>query len=97
MPYARLTTFRLRSADRARLEQVADEANGPIRAMSGFRSLLFFISNDNREGSALSVWDTREQAEAVTAAIRDRAQQTLQEGLEGPPTTHIHEIYEPKG
>ena len=44
----------------------------------------------------MSVWETRAQAEAATAA-RDQAQQQLGAALAGPPTTDIHELYEPKG
>jgi heme-degrading monooxygenase HmoA len=95
MPYIRITTFRLRAGDRARFEQVADQAVGPLRALPGFRSSRFFASADGTTGGGVSVWETRAQAEAVTAAVRERAQRLLADALVGPPTTDIYEIYEP--
>ena len=97
MPYVRITTFRLRAGDRARLEQLMDAAIGPISAQPGFRSITAYIAEDGLECGAVSVWDTRAQAEAITAAARDQAQRRAGDFLAGPPTTHIHEIYEPKG
>jgi len=97
MPYVRITTFRLRAGDRARLEQVSDQVTRAVRALPGFRSITPFISEDGTTGGAVSVWETRAQAEAVTAAARDQAQQQLGAALAGPPTTDIHEVYEPKG
>lgn len=97
MPYVRITTFRLRAGDRARLEQLIDAAIRPITAQPGFRSITPFISEDGLACGAVSVWETRAQAEAITAAARDQAQRQAGDALAGPPTTDIHEVYEPKG
>jgi heme-degrading monooxygenase HmoA len=97
MPYLLITTFLVQPGNRARLEQVMDAASGSIRAQPGFRSLMLFISQDGSEGGALSIWDTRAQAQTITTVARDQAQHLLQDIQRQPPTTQIHEIYEPKG
>ena len=49
------------------------------------------------ESAVFSTWDSRENAEAVTAAVRDKALAALEEVsavLAGPPETTIYEVVE---
>jgi heme-degrading monooxygenase HmoA len=94
MSYARLTRFRLQPGQDDRMEQLTDHVDGLMRAQSGFQTITYVRDQATGEYLALSLWDSREQAEAATVG-REAVQQHLQEVLAEPPTTMIYEVYDP--
>jgi hypothetical protein len=66
--YARCSTFSV-SANRGpdALRAFADAVGVVMRGQPGFRCVVFY--GDDVEQHSVSVWDTREQAESVGAAI----------------------------
>jgi heme-degrading monooxygenase HmoA len=94
MSYARVTRFRLQPGQDDRMEQLTDQVDGLMRAQPGFQTITYVRDQATGEYLALSLWESREQAEAATAG-REALQQHLQEVLAEPPTTTIYEVYDP--
>jgi heme-degrading monooxygenase HmoA len=65
-----------------------------MRAQSGFQTITYVRDQTTGKYVALSLWDSREQAEAATAG-REALQQLLREVLAEPPTTTLYEVYDP--
>jgi heme-degrading monooxygenase HmoA len=99
--YARLSLIQLGPGTRAEAERYLADRHAPIwRQQPGFRSIVFLEDEERGEYGNLSVWDTREDAEAAAAAIRQRLEQDLREAglqLQGPAAPRLFEVYEPKG
>jgi len=94
--YARLTTFPMRPESRARVEPIASKYAGILAQQPGHRSTTFCFDEAGTEFVSLSVWESRAQAEAVTAAVRDAAQREMGDLISGAPSTKILEVFEPR-
>ena len=93
--FARFTRFYLGPADEERFREVASRFFPILNEQPGCRSVVWLQAGS--ESSVFSTWDTRENAEAVTAAVRDKAVAALQEVsvvLARNPETTIYEVVE---
>ncbi len=82
---------------RPQAEAMADEAVARYKAQEGLKSVTFLADDDNGQYAALSLWDTREDAEAAGEALRAGLQQALHGIAAGPPTISLYEVYTPPG
>jgi heme-degrading monooxygenase HmoA len=94
--YGRLVMVKLVSGARPTVEQLADEISPILRNMKGFKGLTIIIDEERDEYGSLSIWETREDAEAVTAVTGPQLTHALSDVAKGPPTIRIFDIYEPK-
>jgi heme-degrading monooxygenase HmoA len=93
--FARFTRFYLDAADEDRFREVGMRFLPMLREQPGCRSVVWVQAEG--ESSVFSTWDSRENAEAVTSAVRDKAVSALQEAsivLAGGPETTIYEVVE---
>jgi heme-degrading monooxygenase HmoA len=99
--YARLSIIQLGPGTRAKAERYLADRHAPLwRQQPGFRSIVFLGDEGRGEYGNLSVWDTREDAEAAAAVIRRELEKDLREAglqVQGPPAPRVFEVYEPKG
>ena len=95
--YARLILLSLGAGKRSTGEKIADIIAPLYRAAKGFKSVTFFAADETGECGALSLWESREDAEAAGASFRLKLQELTTGILEGPPTVRGYEVYEPKG
>jgi hypothetical protein len=83
------------------MQEIADKTGeqfGPVLAgLKGFQSVTMFGDYDTGEYGGLSVWDTKENAEAAMAAVGPKMQEALGDMLKGPPTEQVFEVFEPGG
>ncbi len=95
--YARMVLLQLGPGTRAQAEQLADR-HAPIwRRQRGFRSIVFLGDDERGEYGNLSVWDSREDAEAAAAVIREDLQRSLSElglHLQRSPSPRLFEVYD---
>ena len=92
--YARLTTWRVGAENRPKLQRLADEVSRQLRGMGGFRSVTFLADDAAGEYCSLTVWDSREAAEAAQQAQADRMRQAVAD-LGAQPEVRALEVYEP--
>lgn len=90
--YARLTTFPLRPGTRAAVEEGIDDWVRLLAGQPGHRRSTFYFTETADQFGSFSVWDSREQAEAVTGNLGAATFQSMASVIQGPPTTLIVEI-----
>jgi heme-degrading monooxygenase HmoA len=94
--YARLVLFTLGPGTRSTGEKLADQFAPALRAQKGFKSVTFFLDDIVGEYGALSLWESKEDADAASAALDPQLQQALTGIVQGPPTLQFFEVYESK-
>ena len=94
--YASLTLFKTAPGKRAEAEGLADKVYPVIKAMKGFKSVVYFGDSDNNVYGALYTWETKEDLDAAYSSIQPKLQEMLGPLAIEPPTRRIYEVYEPK-
>ena len=93
--FARFTRFYLDAADNEKFREVSERFLPIVKEQPGCQSVVWVQTEG--ESSVFSIWDSRENAEAVTSAVRDKAVAALQEAaivLGRAPETTIYEVVE---
>ena len=93
--YARLVLFTLGPGTRSTAEKLADQFAPALRAQKGFKTVTFIGDDAVGEYGGLSLWESKEDAEAAAAALDSRLEQALTDIVKGPPTRRLFEVYEP--
>jgi quinol monooxygenase YgiN len=91
--YGRLTTFPLRPGNRETAEEIARRFVAQLQEQPGHRSTTFYFAEDGAELGSFTLWETPEQAEAVTGTVRSTAEEELRDLLHGPPTTAPLDVF----
>ena len=94
--FARSVRYNLRAGSRSTVETYVNELAPLYSGRPGFCSLTSMVEGALAEFVVLSVWETREDAEAA-GAVRPDALQWLDRALLGPPVVRIYEVIEPRG
>ncbi len=94
--YARPAILTVGSGMRERMEKPADEVAPHYKARKAIKSLTFFADDAANEYGTISLWETREDAEAVNEALAPILREKAGEILTGPPAVRYFEVYEPK-
>ena len=89
--YARFSVIAVGPGMRSRMEDLADRLAAVFRAQAGFRGVTFLVDEQAGEYGSFSLWETREDAEAASAAISPRVAKIFK----GMLTPWILEVYEP--
>ena len=63
-----------------------------LRKQKGFRDEISFVSSERSLAVGISLWDTKEDAEAYKLAVYPDVLKTLSEVLEGTPTVETFEV-----
>ena len=94
--YAQLLTLTLGSGMRSAGEKLADQFAPALRAMKGFKTVTFFGDETTGEIGSLTLWETKEDAEAAAAVMGPKLEQAVSGIAKAPPTRRFFEVYEPK-
>ena len=94
--YARLVMFTLGPGMRKESDKLADQFASAHKNMKGFKGATFIGDESIGEYGALTIWESKEDAEASSAALRPKLEQALSGIAKGPPTSRLFEVYEPK-
>ncbi len=92
--FARMTTWQVGTEHRPKLERLADEMSERLAAMAGFRTATYLADDAGGRYSSLTVWDTKEAAEAAAQASAEWLRQIVAD-LGHQPEIQTFEIYEP--
>ncbi len=94
--YARLVQFTLGPGHREFAEGRADVFAPIIAALNGHISTTFMAKFDVGVFSTLSIWETKEDAEAAGEELAPWLKEAVGDKLKGSPSVKILEVYEPK-
>lgn len=67
-----------------------------LKARKGFKNVTFFLDEAAGEYGALTLYETKSDAEAAAAALYPQLQEVLGGIIKGPPTLRQFEVYEPR-
>lgn len=74
---------------------LADTFAPIYKTMKGFKGATFFHDSETGECGSLTLWESKEDAEAATASLRPKLQEVTHGILKGTPTVRVFELYEP--
>ena len=94
--YARYFTFEAKKESRKYIEEMADEIYRYTKTLKCFVSATYTVSEDETEYGSFTVWETKGDAEAAGASIREKIMPKLEGILTAPPSISIVEVYDPK-
>lgn len=96
--YAELVTMHLGPGMKATAEMVADQLAPVYKALQGFKGLVFIGDIEFGEYGCLSLWESRENAQALSGALKPRLKQLVQIAGANPKiglgTRRVFEVYE---
>jgi len=92
--YAQWVMFTLGPGTRSTAEKLADQFAPVLRTLKGFKSVTFIGDDSVGEYASLSLWESKEDAEAAAAATGPRLEEALSGIVKGPPTRRLFEVYE---
>lgn len=95
--YARLTTFPLRPGMRDAVMEGIDDWGRQLAVQPGHRRTTFYFTEAGDEFGSFGLWDSHEQAEAVTANLGAATFQSMAPAMQGAPTTRIVEVVHDAG
>ncbi len=95
--YARLIIMNVGPGQREFSEGLADKIAPAMRSLNGFKSATFMGDFETGEIGGMSVWETKEDAEAAGEAMGAMLREIVGDKLKGPPDAKVLEVYEPKG
>jgi heme-degrading monooxygenase HmoA len=90
--YARFSVINLGPGMRPKMEALADRLTPVFRAQPGFRDVTFLMDEAGGDYGSFSLWETKEDAEAASAAISPHVAAIFR----GLLTPWILEVYEPE-
>jgi heme-degrading monooxygenase HmoA len=90
--YARFSVVSVGPGMRPRMEALADQLASRFQSLPGFRSVTFLMDDATGDYGSFSLWDSREAAEAASAAVSPHVARIFK----GMLTPWIFEVYEPK-
>lgn len=94
--YARHFTFKTSAKNRGMIEEMADQIYGYTTSLQGFVSATYTVSEDDTEYGSFTVWQSKADAEAAGASIREKVMPRLEGIVTAPPEISMMEVYEPK-
>ncbi|HAR96880.1 MAG TPA: hypothetical protein DCR97_13105 [Deltaproteobacteria bacterium] len=93
--YAELVMIKLGPGMKPLAEKVADELAPIYKAMNGFRGVVFLGEAEAGEYGSLSIWESKEDAEALHGTMKGRLERLVGRVPKiGPDTRRIFEVYE---
>ena len=93
--YARLHLFTLGPGMLSTVEKLAAEVFPIFKAQNGFKGITFLADDAVGEYGGFSLWESKEDGEAASDAIRPKVEEAVGDILKGPPTFRVFEVIEP--
>ena len=94
--YAQLLTLSIGPGARSTAQNIADQFALALRAMKGFNTITFFGDDTTGEYGSLTLWETKEDAEAAAVVMGPKLEQAVSGIAKAPPNRRFFEVYEPK-
>ena len=91
--FARTVTVRLKSNSVADFNRTLENEIIPIlRKQRGFQNELTLVTPDGMEAIGISLWDTKQSAEAYQKEAYAEVQKLLSKSIEGTPQVKTYEV-----
>ena len=91
--FARHVTMKLKANSVVELPRIIESDVLPVlRKQKGFRDEIAFVSPERSLAVGISLWDTKEDAEAYNSAGYPEVLKTLSKVLEGTPTVETFDV-----
>lgn len=94
--YATLVMFTLGPGTRSTAEKLAEQFAPLIRGLKGFKNITFFGDDEVGEYASVTIYESKEDAEAAVANTGPRLEEALKGIVKGPPTRWLFEVFETK-
>ena len=94
--YAQLVMLNIGPGMRPIGEKLASQFILVLKSMKGFKGVTFFADVKVGEYGSLSLWESKEDAEAAAATTGPKLEQALSGVVKEQPTRRLFEVYEPK-
>lgn len=91
--YAALTTFTLGPGTKELADKMGEQFTAMLQGMKGFQSMTMFGDYDTGEYGGLSIWATKEDAEAALAGTEEPMKQAVGDLLKGAPVRKVFELW----
>jgi heme-degrading monooxygenase HmoA len=96
--YVLLTLFTLGPGTKEMADQMGEQFTAMLKSMKGFQSMTMFGDDDTGEYGGISIWATKEDADAVMAATEGPMKEALADRVKAPPVRKLYQVWEsPKG
>jgi len=91
--FARNVSIRLKPNTLKDFNQTFEREIVPIlRKQAGFRDEIALVSDDSSYVTAISIWDSKEQAEAYSTSTYPTVLKTLDKYLDGQPKVRVSSV-----
>jgi hypothetical protein len=91
--FARNVTLHLKPNAAAEFTRTVESDVLPVmRKQAGFKDEITFIENGGREAVAISLWETRENAESYSRDTYPQVLKTLAKVVQGTPAVDTYEV-----
>ncbi|MGB8473122.1 MAG: antibiotic biosynthesis monooxygenase [Candidatus Acidiferrum sp.] len=91
--FARRLTMQLKPNNATEFTKALETQVIPtLRKQKGFRDELVFMGSNANEAFAISLWDSKENAEAYNRDFYPEIAKTLSKVVEGAPQLHTYEV-----
>ena len=91
--FARIVSMRLKPNMSADFSQTIEKKILPIlRKQKGFRDEITFIASGGMEAVGISLWDSREQADAYNSGSYPEVLRELNRVVEGTPSVQTYDV-----
>ena len=91
--FGRHVTMKLKANSVAEIPRIIENDVLPLlRKQKGFRDEISFVSSERSLAVGISLWDTKEDAEAYNRAEYPEVLKALSEVVEGTPTVETFEV-----
>ena len=94
--YASLLMLTLGPGMRSTGEKLADQFAPALKTLKGFKRVTFLSDETVGEYASLTVWESKEDAEAAAAVTGPQLEQAVSGIVKSPPTRRFFEVYESK-
>jgi heme-degrading monooxygenase HmoA len=94
--YAQLVMLTIGPGMRSTGEKLAEQFEPVLKSLRGFKGVTFFGNVEVGEYGSLSIWESKEDAEAAAAAMGPRLEQAVSGVVKEQPTRRFFEVYESK-
>ena len=94
--YATLVMFTLGPGTRSTAEKMAEQFAPLIKGLKGFKNITFLGDDELGEYASVTIYESKEDAEAAVATTGPRLEEALKGIVKGPPTRRLFEVFETK-
>ena len=94
--YATLVMFTLGPGTRSTAEKLGEQFAPVISGLKGFKSITFLGDDEIGEYASVTIYESKEDAEAAVALTGPRLEEALKGIVKGPPVRRLFEVFETK-